>query len=665
MSEASGKDGVDPVANSMGSDPHHGVTPTIPVQYVTVGAPTETSTASTLDSLQNVSAADYLQHSQHQIVNPFARQFLQPEFVGHSYVDPSIYPVPQVHYHYHYDTQGYYYTAALNPPYSNQYHNMGPNQMSLTNNNPQPYGTQGHDQQPSPSVIAPPPPVEFKPNLSVLANTFKSEKPDAEAKPIVSPSLKSITLSQSGQQPAPSKFVESGLRQAGLAEDATSEAELKGKGTDFLRAHATQPKAVKSKPTPMIHPSPHAFFQMPEPCPSPDGSQEFGGIQFPLHPLPQETMKLTTYPGSDTTSRVLNANSPNRQKSNAAKPRKPSKVKGVKNDLSGGALAVTEGSPSGVWISQTHNELCQSPVLAAIKEELTLLSTSRLRPHASAHKILNSSRRNKKDVIEELWDHYEKCHSEALIQANHGGSTTLQIAAQPRSTALSSLIVLQTSAKTSTVQGTTCREAVVASREVMTFPDPQAVQQTPNQPQVSEFKLTPLGQPPDPAENGSSFLSIQRNTSESYQLSQPEGLVTNPAPIQPEQKAIASEQNSIILSGPNWACELGSLSKTNGSMGHMTVDSLGDNSWESRNDKAQPEHQPVQQPKKRRGRPPKVKTATNTDAKKPGPKPKLAAATLKSSPYRRPPVPHRGQPQVVSVSLRLDPTVPQSTPPSP
>ena len=56
------------------------------------------------------------------------------------------------------------------------------------------------------------------------------------------------------------------------------------------------------------------------------------------------------------------------------------------------------------------------------------------------------------------------------------------------------------------------------------------------QPQVSEFKLTPLGQPPDPAENGSSFLSIQRNTSESYQLSQPEGLVTNPAPIQPEQK---------------------------------------------------------------------------------------------------------------------------------
>ena len=31
MSEASGKDGVDPVANSMGSDPHHGGTY---VQYV-------------------------------------------------------------------------------------------------------------------------------------------------------------------------------------------------------------------------------------------------------------------------------------------------------------------------------------------------------------------------------------------------------------------------------------------------------------------------------------------------------------------------------------------------------------------------------------------------------------------------------------------------------
>ena len=36
------------------------------------------------------------------------------------------------------------------------------------------------------------------------------------------------------------------------------------------------------------------------------------------------------------------------------------------NELSGGALAVTEGSPSGVWISQTHNELCKSPVLAGI-----------------------------------------------------------------------------------------------------------------------------------------------------------------------------------------------------------------------------------------------------------------------------------------------------------
>ena len=41
-------------------------------------------------------------------------------------------------------------------------------------------------------------------------------------------------------------------------------------------------------------------------------------------------MKLTTHPDSGTTSRVLNANSPNRQKSKAAKPRKPSKVKGVK-----------------------------------------------------------------------------------------------------------------------------------------------------------------------------------------------------------------------------------------------------------------------------------------------------------------------------------------------
>merc|ERR1711974_463919 len=75
--------------------------------------------------------------------------------------------------------------------------------------------------------------------------------------------------------------------------------------------------------------------------------------------------------------------------------------------------------------------------------------------------------------------------------------------------------------------------------------------------------------------------------------------------------------------------------------------------------------QPVQQPKKRRGRPPKVKTANGSD---PGPKPDTGTnsriSALKGSPYRRPPVPHRGQPQIVSVSLRLDPTAHPSTPPS-
>ena len=46
-------------------------------------------------------------------------------------------------------------------------------------------------------------------------------------------------------------------------------------------------KILHGKVSKLVINIPFIFLQMPEPCPSPDGSQEFGGIQFPLHPLPQ------------------------------------------------------------------------------------------------------------------------------------------------------------------------------------------------------------------------------------------------------------------------------------------------------------------------------------------------------------------------------------------
>jgi len=194
--------------------------------------------------------------------------------------------------------------------------------------------------------------------------------------------------------------------------------------------------AVKSKPEP-LHPDdykqPSQFVSGPLQTPI----QGVPGL-YPVNRQPEagelvvtSSTSATSYlsPSSTTVDqysaipqctnpRVLSSSASNCPKSTATKApkRKPS---GKKEDVTKGGLANELGLLGGVTLPQTHNPHgCRVPVMARNKEELKKVSTSLLRPHASLHKVLNSSRRNKLDVVEELWDHYEKFHPEAVQEAN-------------------------------------------------------------------------------------------------------------------------------------------------------------------------------------------------------------------------------------------------------
>ena len=53
-------------------------------------------------------------------------------------------------------------------------------------------------------------------------------------------------------------------------------------------------------------------------------------------------------------------------------------------------------------------------MLAKTRLELSACGTSMLRPEAAAHKVHNASRKPKDVVIEELWQHYLRCHRKDL-----------------------------------------------------------------------------------------------------------------------------------------------------------------------------------------------------------------------------------------------------------
>ena len=70
---------------------------------------------------------------------------------------------------------------------------------------------------------------------------------------------------------------------------------------------------------------------------------------------------------------------------------------------------------------------CQFPILASSKEELSkqLTHKTKLRSEAINHQIIAGQKR-KNDVIDELWKHYEKYHSEdlATFECNIGSKST-------------------------------------------------------------------------------------------------------------------------------------------------------------------------------------------------------------------------------------------------
>ena len=130
-------------------------------------------------------------------------------------------------------------------------------------------------------------------------------------------------------------------------------------------------------------------------------------VQLPTHPLPPEPtlgyangLPHSVAPSGQGPSRALNANSPNCQKKITTT--KPSPA--VKQEW---AVKPEDSGDGG-----TH--YCASPIVAKNRNELSLLSTSKLRPQASAHKVFNSSRKTKNEVVDELWRHYLMHHAEAL-----------------------------------------------------------------------------------------------------------------------------------------------------------------------------------------------------------------------------------------------------------
>ena len=74
-------------------------------------------------------------------------------------------------------------------------------------------------------------------------------------------------------------------------------------------------------------------------------------------------------------------------------------------------------------------EECKVPVLAKSRAEIASCGTSLLRPEAAAHKVHNASRKPKDKVVEELWQHYLKCHKQDLSVAVNSNHVNLGVAA--------------------------------------------------------------------------------------------------------------------------------------------------------------------------------------------------------------------------------------------
>ena len=69
-------------------------------------------------------------------------------------------------------------------------------------------------------------------------------------------------------------------------------------------------------------------------------------------------------------------------------------------------------------VYEKRPDICTVDIIVNNLKDMLALGTSILRPEASKHRVCNSSRKQKLQVVEELWEHYLKFH---LKQTEHGG----------------------------------------------------------------------------------------------------------------------------------------------------------------------------------------------------------------------------------------------------
>merc|ERR1712110_36502 len=69
-------------------------------------------------------------------------------------------------------------------------------------------------------------------------------------------------------------------------------------------------------------------------------------------------------------------------------------------------------------VYEKRPDICTVDIIVNNLKDMLALGTSILRPEASKHRVCNSSRKQKLQVVEELWEHYLKFH---LKDTEQGG----------------------------------------------------------------------------------------------------------------------------------------------------------------------------------------------------------------------------------------------------
>jgi len=71
-------------------------------------------------------------------------------------------------------------------------------------------------------------------------------------------------------------------------------------------------------------------------------------------------------------------------------------------------------------VYEKRPDICTVDIIVNNLKDMLALGTSILRPEASKHRVCNSSRKQKLQVVEELWEHYLKFHLKDTDVAHDG-----------------------------------------------------------------------------------------------------------------------------------------------------------------------------------------------------------------------------------------------------